>query len=555
MENRLIEEGRESARRVKLLLLFRLLLVAACLAIILIQEIGRLTGGKHFKDSPFFNAYVLLVGVCVINLLYLLVCRKVKAHHVFAFIQIFIDVVAITLLIYFTGGVESYFNVLYFAAILGAAITVSGRASVLMASLSTTFLAVVAIVYFIAAYRNVPFPLVHPDWFGGMSAEPTAIIAYMVAQGVAYHAVALLGDVLAARLGRAEVLREALLRDMTDGVIAVGVDDTVLFMNEKARELLGYDKRISVNGKKWDEIFKRRSDRKLKELLLNKPPGEYTIELSGANGEQVLVRLKTSVLFDNRRDRIGMLIDLRPLERMKRAEERAGYLEEIAQLAAGIAHEIRNPLASIRACVQELRNYEPKDSPSRRLMEIVFRESDRLEEIVSDFLKFASVQPAKQRRCELSGVLRETISRLREMLREEPIEIETDISYPLYCLGDERQLGQVFFNLGKNAIEAMPNGGTLRITGHVSPNENGTLGVLVTVSDTGKGIPPQDLERIFTPFFSTKETGRGMGLSIASRIVKMHSGSIKVSSEQGKGTCFSVWLPSESGAGAETELT
>ncbi|NOZ24202.1 MAG: PAS domain-containing protein [Planctomycetes bacterium] len=544
MSAKLITEHRQAWSRMRWLLCGRLLVAVTCMAVIVAKERGSLLlrwAGWQFT-SPLSWAYALLVSLCVLNVCYLFLTKYVKQPARFAFIQILVDVIVLSGLIYCTGGIESYFNVLYFACILAASIVVSGRSSIFFASLSTVLLSIVCTAYFVAA-KGWGLPFVHESWLKDITVRRfNEVYTYLVLQGLAFHGVAFLSNSLASRLGRANIIREALLRDMSEGVIAIDTTGTLIFVNEKAKTMLGFSEDATLTGKRWDEVFKRQSDSVLKDVLLSDSRGEHEIEIETPAGT-VLVNVRTSVLYDDHRQRIGILGDLTPRVRMEQAEKRADYMEEIAELAAGIAHEIRNPLASIRSCVQELSQMETTDPDSRQLMDIVCSESDRLDGIISDFLQFARMRPANPKRCEIGAVLEDFVVLLEKHIGDNPVEIRYESNGSLYCMGDEEQLKQVFLNLGVNAIDAMLDGGKLTIKADMQTREGIRDGVEITFTDTGGGISPDRISRIFSPFFTTKPAGTGMGLPVVRRIVRAHGGEVSVESTPGVGTTFRVWVP------------
>jgi len=540
------------------LAVLRLLLAVICLAIILIHAKVALpsAGRAGLGESPFRNAYLLLVSVCALDIVYLLMLRGSGRLVSFVFVQLIIDALIITGLIYVAGGGGSYFNVLYFAVIVAAALFVSGRSSIFFASLCTTLLAVVVVLYFLGGSETIHPPFVHDTWLKDTSSfrkYMSFTLPYMIAQGTSYHLVAVLSGRLSQRLGQARILHKTLIRDMSEGVIAIDTKGKLLFVSDRARELLGFPPHVRMAGRRCDEVFRRESDREFKEALVSGEFRDHVVEVEGhRGGEKLLIRVRTSALFDDHRKRMAILADLTPMRRLRQAEKRADYLEEIAQLAASLAHEIRTPLASIRSCVQELGEPLPKNDDRTRLIEIVCRESDRLDSVVSDFLKFASVRSSRPKRCDVARILREVVTVLKCRTDRDDVRIEHDIPHPLCCMGDARQLEQVFLNVGMNAIEAMPNGGVLSVSGRIETRDGSKPEIVVTFSDTGMGIAAEVMDRIFSPFVSTKGPGRGMGLAIATRIVRAHGGLIAAESAEGRGSSFHIRLPVE---GSEEVMT
>jgi two-component system sensor histidine kinase PilS (NtrC family) len=209
-------------------------------------------------------------------------------------------------------------------------------------------------------------------------------------------------------------------------------------------------------------------------------------------------------------------------------------------MAASIAHEIRNPLAAMRGSIQMLRADMEGESSQTELMEIILRESDRLNRIISDFLNYARPRSIIQSKVDVGEVLRRTFTLLRNSaeLSEHQIIREEVPDEPVLVDADAEQLQQVFWNLARNALQSMPAGGELRAT--VQPQEDNRL--RIAFADTGRGMSPQQVEHLFEPFSSTTG-GTGLGLSIVYQIIRDHGGTINVRSREGQGTTITVELP------------
>lgn len=229
---------------------------------------------------------------------------------------------------------------------------------------------------------------------------------------------------------------------------------------------------------------------------------------------------------------------------LKKKEEELRNKEKMAaigELSQWIAHEIRNPLASLSGSIQMLREELLLDEKSRRLMEIALNETDRLNTIITDFLNYAKPRPLSLQLCEVNTIITEMITLLRNSRDyNEGIKIVEDLyQSKLELLLDPAQIKEVLWNLYMNAVQAMPDGGSLT----VSSRKGADRFVELRFSDTGCGIKEENLKKIFYPFFTTKNNGSGLGLAIVHRIVDEHGGKIKVESEEGKGTTFKVYLP------------
>jgi len=228
---------------------------------------------------------------------------------------------------------------------------------------------------------------------------------------------------------------------------------------------------------------------------------------------------------------------------LRRTEDqliRSEKLAALGQLAAGIAHEIRNPLTSINILIHSLTENLPSGDTHREDLRVIEEEIHRINEIVDQFLRFARPAPPLLEKTDVIPIFEETLQLLRPQMEKHRISVQKEFrSLPAITI-DKEQMKQVILNVLMNAIQAMPEGGELGLTGKVS--EDGQ-GIQLSVHDSGIGIPPEDINKLFDPFFSKKEGGIGLGLSIAHRIIDQHHGKIEVESNPGKGTLFSLWLP------------
>jgi two-component system sensor histidine kinase PilS (NtrC family) len=253
-----------------------------------------------------------------------------------------------------------------------------------------------------------------------------------------------------------------------------------------------------------------------------------------------------SLLRDEREEVSGVICAFQDLTRIRMMEEqvrRSDRLAAVGELAAGVAHEIRNPLASMSGSIQLLAEELRLEGEGRELMDIVKREIGRLNAIITDFLQYANPRPPQLRATPVLDLVHETVAMLRQARGGDwRIAVEPGVAGELRAVADPQLIRQVFWNLSLNAVEAMPRGGDLAIAVERRGGE-----VTVAFADTGVGIPPAELQRIFTPFHSTKEGGTGLGLAVVFRIVEAHGGRVEVESEPGRGTTVRVALPAAAG--------
>ncbi len=534
------ESGLDQTRRQHLwMVVCRFFLAAICLGVI---QVRGADGAAPSVNQP---AYLLLLGVCALNVIYLALTRLITVRRAYLLGQSIVDLFLVSALVYLTGGAVSHFPVLYFAAIVGGGIVAGCRRSMLLASLATVLLAAVSAVSFVGAHLEVPIPFVDAMWFEKLrNLSERSVYGFLIAQGVGFHLVAFLTGRLVDRLSRATVVWDELLRNMSDGVIVLDAKGTIIFINDEFSRLVDLPSARAMIGSNVRKLPADPPLRSLLDSLVEKETRWREISFRGEHGLGKHLELRTSVVRGSEGQTIGVLADVTPLHRMRRARERADRLEAIAQMASGIAHEIRNPLASLRSCVQELDRMRPDDPDAPRLRNIVTRETDRVDEIVGEFLSFASMRPAKRKESDIAALLRDVGDLLQA--RFDSATIELDLQEPLRTMADPGQMKQVFLNLGINGLEAARDGkGKLEISARpVYDDVVGCAGrIAVIFRDDGCGMTEEVSKQIFNPFFTTKGGGTGMGLAVVRRIVSAHEGSIEIHSESGKGTRATVYLP------------
>jgi two-component system nitrogen regulation sensor histidine kinase GlnL len=269
-----------------------------------------------------------------------------------------------------------------------------------------------------------------------------------------------------------------------------------------------------------------------------------------ADGTQLTVSTVVSLVSDPTGENRGVVLVLRDLSRVRDMEEqlrRSDRLTALGVLAAGVAHEVRNPLVGIRAAAQ-LMEGEPGFPPTlREFTGIIIREVDRLNRIVGELLTFAGQRPLQREPCNVNQIVEEALHLLESALQGGRVGVvrRYDPEVPAVA-GEPERLLQVFLNLIRNGLEAMASGGELTVRTRferVAPQCGGRAAAVAEVSDRGPGIPPEVEQQLFNPFFTTKDGGTGLGLPISVRIVEEHGGTIEVQSRVGEGTTFRVLLP------------
>ncbi len=537
-------------RRARQYLIFRLVVVLLGFGLVTFYQVWL---ESAFSENAFYYLYGLLCLYLAVGVGLIATQDQWRHRHAVMRWQVLCDFAIQSLLVWGTGGIFSLFSPLLFVTLVAATGVISARGAFFLATLATFFLTATTLAY---GMGLAPISLRQGDW-QLVSEKSGFVSSYLLGSVLALYAVSTLGSWFSHGLRRITGIHSEILENIGEGLIAIDRDGRVVELNREARSLLGLDgvegaaRRLTLEsifaGEKHSQLrdaFRQPRRRRLKTAI-------------GRGDKEWPVEVKISSVRDDcgeTRFRIGLISDLSLQRDMEAAERRIQKLEDLQVMALGIAHEIRNPMASIRGCVQEIGRLAPQDLQAQRYMDIVRRESDRLDGILEDFLHFARPGPMDLVPLDLVRVIEDAGILLKR--RQEFGSRTLGYSFPPErprIFGDQNRLTQVFLNLGLNAIDATSReDGKLLITlrrrrfATLKDNSGGrdlVEGVEVELKDNGTGIPEEDLKQIFTPFFTTKEKGSGLGLCIVSRIVREHMGVLDVVSAPGEGTTFRIWFP------------
>ena len=523
----------ELRRKLTWLAAFRVTVTSVLLAFL---GLKRAFGPPHELSFADQLAFVMMGAVYVVTLGYALSLRRGVAGKKMAYAQVFGDVVLASSVVFLTGAGESPFTFTYSVAVVGAAILLFQRGAMIAAvSSAVAFAAVVLTVQ----YNLVDTPLEAQRMPTGrlvFTLASNAIAQVSIAALAAYlsrQLAAAGGRVIAgeARIEQLVDVQNLIVAAMPSGLITCDASGKVTFVNPAGEAILG---RISGD---WPNDVEELLPG-LKNLKLGTRRAELTVPTPA--GERILGLAVTPL--DPRSG--ATLVVFQDLTELRRAEQQLRTVDHLASLgkfSAQLAHEIRNPLASMRGAAQMLGSDSDPDSPASRLTRILVREADRLSELVEDFLKFARPPPPKLEPLDLGKLIADTV----EMLKADPLALGVELEVQASAVlgqGDAGQLQQVVINLVRNALAAVGPGGQVKVVAE----ENGGRPQIRVWDSAGK-IPPSDLARIFEPFYSTRPGGTGLGLSTAHTIVRSHGGEISVKSTAAEGTEFVVALQSVGG--------
>jgi two-component system sensor histidine kinase PilS (NtrC family) len=524
-------------------------LIAGRLAVaLLLSVVGTLWTGAGESINKSLG---LLTIVACLTILYALIFRLYKNILFQARFQLTIDVLLVTWLVWDSSVIQSPYLALYIVIIAVSSLFLGPREAVVTSVGCAVAFTACALQITGLAGQSDPRKLV--------SGSLSQTIQWVGFFDVSFLVVGLLSARLAERQSRSDVrllaatqslanlraLHERIVASIRSGLVTTDLDGRIFSFNAAAQEITGYQEE-TIRGKDASILFGELKEH-IAETLRAREKGETAprFESNCPTSEGMRLRLGYSIspLSSESGQTTGMVITFQDLTQVRSLEEtsrRQDRLAAIGRMAASIAHEIRNPLAAMRGSIQMLRSEMDNDSSQTELMEIILRESDRLNQIITDFLSYARPRSLIQARVDVGDLLHQTFALMRhspEIGANQSI-VEELPKEPLFAEADEGQLKQVFWNLARNALQAMPQGGTLRAT--LDRNSNNRL--RIAFSDTGRGMSPDQVEHLFEPFSSTTG-GTGLGLSIVYQIIRDHGGTINVRSREGQGTTLTVELP------------
>lgn len=512
-----------------------------------------------FPIDPFF----LLIGLTyALSVVYLATLRLAARHAWLADVQFAADALIVSAFIHLTGGVTSYFSSLYLLPIIAASTVRFGRGALQVAALSAVlYLGLVFIQYLDPQYLPRLLQVSQP-----VDLPSLGFAQYAVAINLfGFIAVAWLSQSLAQSLKSADArledashqiedlraFNEFVIDSLLSGLVSTDADGRILTFNRAASAITGLPA-LQVIGRDAAEVLQL-PDHFRARLATLADTRSRRVDLSyrTADGRVIDVGLTAATLAfpDGRAGYLFTFQDVTTIKRLERDARLQQRLAAVGEMAAGIAHEIRNPLASMSGSIQVLREELPLSDEQAQLMDIVLRESERLNQTIGSFLAYARPQRFAVARLDVRKVMEDTTVLLRnsaEVRSTHVVDVEVPPE-PVWFQADENQVRQIVWNLATNGLRAMPDGGRLLLAARGETNPDGALDVVVTVEDQGCGIPPDELDSIFQPFRSSFEKGTGLGLAIVHRIVTDYSGSIQVSSTVGKGTSVRVHLPAQPG--------
>jgi two-component system sensor histidine kinase PilS (NtrC family) len=553
-------------KNIKELMLGRIIILTLLLTIPFLFQISE----KKYFFVPMTNAFYYFIGLFyLVTIVYAIFLKKVRDLNRYAFFQITIDHLLITALIYFTGGKESFFPITYIFSIIGSSMIFYKRGAFFSASFSSLLYGLLLLLQ-LHHWIN---PLGQPS-----SYDASQIFFSLIIYMATFYIVAFLSSTISEELkkkkkeliqkqvdyNQLETFNRNIIQSLDSGLLTIDLSGKINFLNRTAEKILNENGGDLENTSIF-ELFPNINDvlEQVKKKI-SKPSSDYQryeTLLTHPHGKKIYLGFSISPLTDPEGSLIGHTLIFQDITKFKEMEEQMKRVDKMAAvgvLAAGMAHEIRNPLASLSGSIQMLKSELSLDHHQQHLMDITLRESERLNALITDFLLFAQPPQTHKILYPIEKIIDETIELflhspsfhdgIRILRPSSNGDIQTSI--------DPDQMRQVFWNLFNNAAQAMSNGGEIQVQlrkGNVgigtrfplSSQLRGREWVKISITDSGNGIAPEEKEKIFEPFFTTKENGTGLGLSIVHKIIENHNGLITVESELGRGSTFTIFIPTD----------
>lgn len=547
---------KELLLRLKAIMALRVILLTGLL--ILIFPIHR-----QFDFSGSILPLGLVIGFAYfLSLCYALLLKVIPLTRS-AQIQMTGDLWVVGGVLFTTGGIESPLSFLFVFVIVATGLVLSRSACYWVASGASVLYGLMVDLEY--------YGIIHPIYLFTevRGAYEGAYGFYIICLNIiSYYSVGYLSSLLADRLRvikdelasttsnleDLQAFQKNVAQNMETGLVTVDLKGRITSSNRAIEKITGFSAR-DLQNRRADSIFPLPG---LKTLLAAGSPTTLPLEFEGEcrkrDGAPIWVRMKASHLGGEEEPSKGYILVFEDLTKIKEMQEKVFQAEQLAalgRLSAGLAHEIRNPLASLSGSIQVLNQNLHLEEKYRRLMEIVLKETDRLNSILSDFLWYSQPRKSGWTRINIHEVVQEVITLMKNSREYNPaiqIKFSGEVEQA-FIEADEQQIKQVLWNLCINGLQAMNSSGILNISIERVPEYRNAnfasekKGILLTVEDQGVGIPASEIRNIFDPFYSLKQDGVGLGLATVYQIVLGSGGTIDVQSQFGQGARFSVYLP------------
>jgi len=512
---------------------------------------------QNLPEEYLWASYFLISAIYIYSVVCLALPRMSRQVRVNIVIHSVFDVIFVTGIVLVTGGIDSVYSVLYTLVIIYSTLFMGRRGGIFIAALCS-----LCYVLLVNLDFSGIFDFLYDEGIV-LKGEMTSsyVLSRVIAHVGSFFVIALLTSFVVEQerktkrqlvektsaFDRLDLLHRSIIESVDTGILTVNLTGQIRSFNRAAEEISGYTF-DEVGNRSIEDFFpgvstpngpadpdEKKRLRRRSEIVIRKKSGEsMVLGLSESPLYEQGMTIGTILIFQN----------LTAVKEMERESEKNKQLAFIGQMAAGLAHELRTPLQSISGSIQILRRDLKLEPTDERLMQVILRAKDQMESLVKNFLLMARSNQGKRTETDVGHLVEEVMESLTFGTEwNSHVEVRKSLEQQLFVVGDPAEIRQILWNLMINAMQAMPEGGMLSIA--VSPDwlDDARPAVKIEISDTGCGIDPDQVEKIWEPFYTTKERGSGLGLAIVRRIVESHGGVVAVMSDDRQGTRFSIRLP------------
>jgi two-component system sensor histidine kinase PilS (NtrC family) len=540
--------------RVRHLMLARVAVVTFLLGIATFVE---LKGEEFLPHISLYSFYIIVIAAYILSAVYYITLHLTPNLKITLYFQATCDVLLITGLVYATGGIQSIYAVFYTIVIIYSVIFLGRRGGLIIASTCGIFYGGLLDL----EYYKVLIP--HYALLQNVSISAGYVFSRIIIYIFSFYLVAILASFVVEQerktrtlleekvtaFDQLDLLHRSIIESIDTGIVTIDLLGCIKSFNRAAEEITGYAS-SDIEDFNIIDVFPEYGElRKKLNQASDLDPRKNRVEmtLQSKSGASLVLGCSISFLRDSQGTRVGDILvfqDLTDIKEMERHLETSRRLAFVGEMAAGLAHEMRNPLASISGSIQILRKGLNLSLSDERLMQIILRGKDQLESFMKDFLLLSRPTPGIHETFKIDEIIDDVLDTIKYVPDwRDQIEILRSSTNQLEIFASKTEIRQLIWNLVMNAVQAMPDGGRLSVTTRPAILKESFPALEVEISDDGPGITKSDLGKIFEPFFTTKEKGTGLGLAIVNRIVDGYLGTIMVDSVPGRGAKFTIRLP------------
>ncbi|MFH1081152.1 MAG: ATP-binding protein [Pseudomonadota bacterium] len=540
--------------RIRYLMLSRVAIVTFLLGIATFVEIK---GEEFLPEISLYSFYIVVIAAYILSIIYYLILNLSPNLKITLYAQALCDVFLISGLVYATGGIPSIYAVFFTIVIIYSVIFLGRRGGLIIASAS-------GIVYGTLLDLEY-YKIIIPSYamIQNVSFSAAYVFSRIIIYIFSFYLVALLASFVVEQERKTRTLLEekvtafdqldhlhrSIIESIDTGIVTINLLGQIKSFNRAATEITGYSL-TDVEGLNIIDIFPEYVQLQEKLNRTHDPDSRKSrieMRLTDKFNKSIILGCSISVLIDSQGKKIGNILvfqDLTEIKKMERHLEMNRRLAFVGEMAAGLAHEMRNPLASISGSIQMLHKGLHLSLSDERLMQIILRGKDQLESFMKDFLLLSRPTPGMHEVFQVDEIIDDVVDAVRYVPDwRDQIEIMKSSANRLEIFASKTEIRQLLWNLVMNAIQAMPDGGKVTVAVRQATLKESIPALEFEITDNGAGIAETDLGKIFEPFFTTKEKGTGLGLAIVNRIVDGYQGTILVDSVPGRSTTFTVRLP------------